>query len=40
MDNVLNDVQQIIDTIGDHDLQDNQLTLDFCDKLNELSVTY
>ena len=37
---VLNEVQQIIDTIEDNDLQDNQLTLDFCDKLNELSVTY
>ena len=40
MNKVLNEVQQIIDTIGDKDLQDNQLTLDFCDKLNELSVTY
>ena len=27
-------------THRDNDLQDNQLTLDFCDKLNELSVTY
>lgn len=33
MNKVLNEVQQIIDTIGDNDLQDNQLTLDFCDKL-------
>lgn len=40
MNKVLNEVQQIIDTIGDNDLQDNQLTLDFCDKLNKLSVTY
>lgn len=40
MSKVLNEVQQIIDTIGDNDLQDNPLTLDFCDKLNELSVTY
>lgn len=40
MNKVLNEVQQIIDTIGDNDLQDNLLTLDFCDKLNELSVTY
>ena len=39
MNKVLNEVQQIIDTIEDNDLQDNQLTLDFCDKLNELSVT-
>ena len=37
---VLNEVQQIIDTIEDNDLQDNKLNLDFCDKLNELSVTY
>ena len=40
MNKVLNEVQQIIDTIEDNDLQDNQLTLDFCDNLNELSVTY
>ena len=40
MNKVLNEVQQIIDTIGDNDLQANQLTLDFCDTLNELSVTY
>ena len=29
MNKVLNEVQQIIDTIEDNDLQDNQLTLDF-----------
>lgn len=40
MSKVLNEVQQIIDIIGDNDLQDSQFTLDFCDKLNELSVTY
>ena len=40
MNKVLNEVHQIIDTRGDNDLQDNQLTLDLCDKLNELSVTY
>ena len=40
MNKVLNEVQQIIDTIGDNDLQDNQLTLDFFFILNELSVTY
>ena len=40
MNKVLNEVQQIIDTIGDNDLQNNHLTLDFCDKLNELSVIY
>ena len=29
MNKVLNEVQQIIDTIGDNNLQDNQLTLEF-----------
>ena len=29
MNKVLNEVQQIIDTIGDNDLKKNQLTLDF-----------
>ena len=40
MNKVLNEVQQIIDTVGDNDLLVSLLALDFCDKLNELSVTY
>lgn len=40
MNKVLNEVQQIIDTIGDNDLKDSQFVLDFEDNLNKLSVVY
>ncbi len=40
MNKVLNEVQQIIDAIGDNDLQHQQYVLDWMDNLNKASVTY
>lgn len=40
MNKVLNDLQQIVDIIGDEELQNEQFTLNFLDKVNAISVTY
>ena len=40
MNKVLNEVQQIIDSIGDNELQHQQFVLDWMDNLNKASVTY